>query len=204
VSDGNNGTGYGDVSVNVIENTAPVTINDNASTNDRVAITIDVLANDTDVNKDELTLTSTSAEQGDIVISNNMLVYTPLSGFDGIDTVIYHIDDNNGGISQGQVTIKIKAYETITITNESSGGSFGVFILVIGSAMLFMRRKSTLITHKALTKCFGVLALLSLSSHAAQTSTLDFFIKTELGQSKAKISGISTQVPNGTITKIDD
>ncbi len=213
VSDGNNGTGYGDVLVNVIENTAPVTVDDDASTDDSTEITIDVLANDTDADDDELTLDSASAEQGSIAITNNKLVYTPLIGFDGVDTVTYEVDDNNGGASQGQVIIAINAYEIITITNKSSGGSFGSFILLIGSAMLFIRRKNRLVickaaSRKTLTKFISLLALLSLSvslsSQAMQISGLDFFIKTELGQSKAKTSGLSQQVPVGVITQVDD
>ena len=211
VSDSNNGIGFGDVTVNVIENTAPVTVDDSATTDDRTAITIDVLANDTDVDNDELTLLSVSAEQGSIIISNNMLVYTPLAGFDGVDTVTYHISDNNGGESQGQVVVTVNAYETIIITNKSSGGSFGAIILLLGSVMLFIRRKSTLVmsktaTGKTLVQCLSLWVLLSLSfsSYAAQAPKFDIFIKAELGQGKAKTSGISKQVPVGVITQIDN
>ena len=213
VSDGNNGTGFGDVAVNVIENTAPVTVDDSATTDDRTAITIDVLANDTDVDNDELTLISVSAEQASIIISNNMLVYTPLASFDGVDIVTYHISDNNGGESRGQVAITVNAYETIIITNKSSGGSFGTIILLLVSVMLFIRRKSTLVmsktaTGKTLGQCLSLWALLSLSisfsSYAAQAAKFDIFIKAELGQGKAKISGIAKQVPIGVITQIDN
>ena len=214
VSDSNNGIGFGDVTVNVIENTAPVTVDDSATTDDRTAITIDVLANDTDVDNDELTLLSVSAEQGSIIISNNMLVYTPLAGFNGVETVTYHISDNNGGESQGQVVVTVNAYETIIITNKSSGGSFGVIILLLGSVMLFIRRKSTLVmsktaTGKTLVQGLSLWVLLSLSSlsfssYAAQAPKFDIFIKAELGQGKAKTSGISKQVPVGVITQIDN
>jgi hypothetical protein len=213
VSDGNNGVGFGDVAVNVIENTAPVTVDDSAITDDRTAITIDALANDTDVDNDELTLISVSAEQGSIIISNNMLVYTPLASFDGVDTVIYNISDNNGGVSQGQVAVTVKAYETIIITNKSSGGSFGPIILLLGSVMLFIQRKNTLnmsktVTGKILVQCLSLSVLLSLSisfsSYAAQAPKFDSFIKAELGQAKAKTSEISQQVPVGVITEIDN
>jgi hypothetical protein len=213
VSDSNNGTGFGDVAINVIENTAPVTVDDSATTDDRTAITIDVLANDTDVDNDKLTLVSVSAEQGSIIISNNMLAYTPLAGFDGVDSVIYHISDNNGGESQGQVAVTVNAYETIIITNKSSGGSFGSIILLLGSIMLFIRQKSTLVMSKAargkaLMQCLSLWVLfslsISLSSYAAQTQKTDTFIKAELGQAKAKVSEISKQVPVGVITQIDN
>lgn len=189
-------------------NDAPIAQDDNASTDDITILTIDVLANDTDVDNDELTLISAIAEQGSIDINNNMLVYTPLIGFDGVDTVTYHVDDNNGGENQGQAIITVNAYETITITNKSSGGSFGPVILLLGSVMLFIRRKNALMVPKALPRktCLSLLALLSVSvsSYADEASTIDYFIKTELGQSKAKASGLSKQFPVGVITQIDD
>ncbi|XQW84544.1 Ig-like domain-containing protein [Thalassotalea piscium] len=145
VSDGNNGTGYGEVSVTVVENTAPITVNDSARTDDKTAITIDVLANDSDAENDELIITSASAEQGSVVISNNVLFYTPSVGFEGVDTLSYSITDNNGGESQGQVeiTLTIKSTEIISVPKKSSGGgSFGGFILLLGSGIFLIRRKS--------------------------------------------------------------
>jgi large repetitive protein len=127
--------------VSVIENTAPVAVSDSASTNDRTAITIDALANDTDVDSDEITLTHAIAEQGSIVLSNNSLIYTPLAGFEGTDIIIYDIDDNNGGKGQGQVVITINANETVNITTKSSdSGSFGIWHLLIVSMIFFIRR----------------------------------------------------------------
>lgn len=217
VSDGNNGTGYGEVSVDVIENTAPTTIDDTASTDDRTTISIDVLSNDSDIDNDELTLTSATAVQGSITIDDNILIYTPLPGFDGIDTVTYTINDNNGGESQGIASITVQAYETITVTNESSGGSTRPFILLIGSIILFIRRKSTLTIHKAakalmlktlvrksLTQYLGLLTLLTLSSHAEQAFPLSYFVNVELGQNKIITSNITGQVSTDIITQVED
>jgi hypothetical protein len=221
VSDGNNGTGYGEVSVNVVENTAPVTVDDNASTDDRSVITMDVLSNDSDVDNDTLTLTNASAINGQVTISNNTLIYTPLSGFDGVDTVTYIVDDNNGEQSEGEVIITINAYETITITNESSGGSVGGICLLMSGVMVFMRRKRvalkrtvrvskrnalSVVTKKVFTACVSMLALcgLSVGSQAADFSDLDLFAQVQLGQSNVEQSNFTRKVPVGVVTQVDD
>jgi hypothetical protein len=141
ISDGNGGSGYGTVTINVIANTAPVATNDIASSDDRSVIIIDVLSNDNDIDNDELTITSASSDNGNVNITNNRLAYTPPSGFDGIDTITYFIDDNNGGQATAQVDVTVSAYETITITNKSGGGSFNGLFLLLGGLMLFIRVK---------------------------------------------------------------
>ncbi len=150
VSDGNSGTGQANVLVtviaNTVTNTAPTVNDDTASTNDVTTIIIDVLVNDTDIDNDELTLTQAIAEQGSAVINNNRLIYTPLSGFQGIDTVVYNVSDNNGGESQGRVIITITASETPTTVEpttpeESSGGGFGFFMLFMSIATLLTRKR---------------------------------------------------------------
>jgi hypothetical protein len=142
VSDGNGGTDYASVSVNVIENQAPVTQNDSASTDDRTAIIIAPLANDTDSNDDTLTLISADAEQGSVTINtDNTLTYTPQAGFDGNDIITYTIDDGNGGQAIGQITVSVKAYETITVTNKSrSGGAMAWWFMGIASLLVYRRR----------------------------------------------------------------
>ena len=150
VSDGNGGTGYASVSVNIIENQAPVTQNDSASTDDRAAIIIAPLANDSDSNGDTLTLISADAEQGSITINtDNTLTYTPQAGFDGSDIITYTIDDGNGGQATGKITVIVKAYETITVTNNSSGGGAMAWCLISIAALLAYRRKVAWVNNRA-------------------------------------------------------
>ncbi|AGH47091.1 Ig-like domain-containing protein [Paraglaciecola psychrophila] len=142
VSDGRGGTSFANVIVNVIENQAPVTQNDSASTDDRTAIIIAPLANDSDNNDDTLTLISADAEQGSVTINtDNTLTYTPQAGFDGNDIIIYTIDDGNGGQAIGQITVSVKAYETITVTNKGSGGgAMAWWFMGIASLLVYRRR----------------------------------------------------------------
>jgi len=148
VSDNSGGTGFAQVSVDVIENKAPVATNDQANADDHSAITIDVLANDTDEDDDSLTVITASVDNGSVIINaDNTLSYTSESGFNGIATINYTIDDGVGNQSSAEVTVTVTAYETITVTNKSSGGgSMGWLIGVLGLGLLVRRKKSNTIT----------------------------------------------------------
>jgi hypothetical protein len=150
VSDGRGGTSFANVSVNVIENQAPVAQNDSASTDDRTAIIIEPLANDSDGNNDTLTLNSADAEQGSIMINtDNTLTYTPQAGFDGNDIITYTIDDGKGGQATGQITVTVKAYEIITVTNKSSGGGAMAWWFIGIVSLLAYRRKMARVDSRA-------------------------------------------------------
>jgi hypothetical protein len=150
VSDGNGGTSFANVSVNVIENQAPVTQNDSASTDDRTAIIIAPLANDSDGNDDTLTLISADAQQGNVTIgTDNTLTYSPKAGFDGNDIITYTIDDGKGGQATGQITVTIKAYETIIVTNKSRGGGAMDWWFIGIVSLLAYRRKMARVNSRA-------------------------------------------------------
>ena len=82
-------------------NSAPNANDDPGSvTNANTAITLDVLANDTDVDGNALTITDASvpSSQGTVAVVNNQLIYTPANGFGGVTTEIsYTISDSSGG-----------------------------------------------------------------------------------------------------------
>ena len=65
-------------------NSPPVANNDTASTNEDTAVTIAVLANDTDPNGDALTVTGASAGHGTVTVNaNGTLTYTPAGNYNG-------------------------------------------------------------------------------------------------------------------------
>ncbi|HDM8162029.1 TPA: tandem-95 repeat protein, partial [Vibrio harveyi] len=82
------------VTVNPV-NDAPVAVNDTVSTDEDTAVTIDVLANDSDPENDTLTITAASvpAEQGTVTIVDGKLVFTPAENFNGDATISYTISD---------------------------------------------------------------------------------------------------------------
>lgn len=94
-------------------NHAPDAIDDSAATSAGKAVTINVLANDKDADGDALTVTSASAGNGSVSIgSNNVLTYTPKSGFSGADTISYAISDGKGGTDTAKATVTVAAVVT--------------------------------------------------------------------------------------------
>ncbi|MCX7559949.1 Ig-like domain-containing protein [Sulfitobacter sp. F26204] len=113
VSDGNGGeaTGTVDVTVNPV-NDAPVANDDVDVTPEDEPITVDLLANDTDVDGDELTVTEVSvpAEQGTIVNNNDgTATFTPAPDFNGQVTISYTISDPDGLTDSAEHTVYVNA-----------------------------------------------------------------------------------------------
>ena len=146
VTDGQGGTGANTLMVNVLLNIAPTVNDDSASTDDRTPININVLANDSDVDGDTLTVISVSASQGRVNINpDGSVLYTPLTGFEGTDVITYEVTDGKQGISTGQVRVTVVAFKAATIEEESSGGSMGgVWLLLLSFIALGPRYLGTL------------------------------------------------------------
>ncbi len=108
VSDGDGGTAVGNVTVTV-PNVPPAAANDTATTPYLGPNTVDVLANDTDVNGDPLTVTAVTGEaHGTAVITgagvNTKVLYTPAAGWSGPDTMTYTVSDGTT-TSTAQLTV---------------------------------------------------------------------------------------------------
>ncbi|MBB1295643.1 Ig-like domain-containing protein, partial [Pseudoalteromonas sp. SR41-4] len=144
VSDGKGGTAFGTATVSVVVNSAPTTIGDTASTNDRTQIVIDVLSNDSDADGDALSLISAQATQGTVTINNDgTLNYQPKAGFEGVDFIEYTVSDSKGAEAKGEVKVTVKAYTTTTVKNSSSG-SLGSTMVLLMIGLVFIRRQSKL------------------------------------------------------------
>ncbi|NNM16577.1 MAG: tandem-95 repeat protein, partial [Bacteroidia bacterium] len=87
----------------------PIAIDDTASTNVGVPVTINVQANDTDPDGDPLVTTIISGpNNGTAIVANgDSVIYTPNTGFTGVDTLIYIVSDGNGGTDTAIVVITI-------------------------------------------------------------------------------------------------
>ncbi len=114
ISDGNGGSETATVTVNVAAvNDKPVAQNDAATTKQDTAVSINVLANDSDVDGDNLTIASVaSANNGVTAIVDNQIVYTPEAGFSGEDSFIYSIDDGSGVSNSAQVNVTVSAADS--------------------------------------------------------------------------------------------
>ena len=109
ISDGRGGLDT--ATVNIVVNSVndrPVAENDSVSTDEGVAVSLNVLNNDDDVDGDDLSLTGASDPANGTVSSNanGLITYTPDPGFFGSDTFTYTVSD--GSLSAtGSVTVTV-------------------------------------------------------------------------------------------------
>lgn len=74
---------------------------------------LDVLANDTDVENNALTITAVSTpSQGSVVITGNKLSFTAPQNSSGASTFTYTISDGNGGVATGNVNLSLICVDT--------------------------------------------------------------------------------------------
>jgi hypothetical protein len=91
----------------------PVAVDDAAETSEDTPVTIDVLANDADVDEDALTVISvTTPAHGTAVINQDSTVtYTPAANFFGEDSFDYTVSDGQGGTDTATVTVAVSAVD---------------------------------------------------------------------------------------------
>ena len=115
-SDGNGGSTTASVSVTINSvNDAPEASNESVTLNEDVTTTIDVLANDSDVDItsnpgfETISIESVSdPAHGGAVISDNKIIYTPDGDYNGTDSFTYVVRDLDGAVDTGTVTLTIK------------------------------------------------------------------------------------------------
>ncbi len=122
INDGNGGTASATVTVTItpVSNTPPSAVDDVAEVDINQTININVLANDSDIDGDNLTVTSLSAGAGSVVIqSDNTIDYTA-TGVAGSDAFIYFISDGNGGTDSATVRITINNANLAPTANDDN------------------------------------------------------------------------------------
>jgi DNA/RNA endonuclease G (NUC1)/predicted extracellular nuclease len=102
-------------------NDNPVAVNDSASTNEDNSVTVDVVANDTDVDGDSLSLASVgSAAHGAVSIVSGKAVYAPAANYNGSDSFGYVVSDGHGGQANGVVSVTINPVNDSPTANSQS------------------------------------------------------------------------------------
>ena len=102
-------------------NQSPVAVNDSAVTNQGEAVTIGVLANDTDANGDTLSINGfQQAGNGSVSQSGNSLVYTPATGFTGSDSFTYTVTDGVATSAPATVTVSVDAVNQPPVAQDDS------------------------------------------------------------------------------------
>jgi len=90
-------------------NDVPIALNDVLKVDENSTATVDVLANDRDLDSDALALIGVTdgANGSASLTADGQITYTPNADFFGIDTVDYTISDGNGGIATGHIAISV-------------------------------------------------------------------------------------------------
>ena len=111
ITDGNGGTDTATVKVEVDQNAPPDAVNDTATVApDADDVLINVLANDSDPDGDNLTVQSFTQPGNGSVVNNGdgTFTYTPDAGFTGTDTFTYTIIDDCGKKDTAYVTVTVE------------------------------------------------------------------------------------------------
>ena len=91
-------------------NPAPTANPDSAEVAEGGAVTIDVLANDTDPDGEALSLAGgADPNGGDVTVVNDKLRFAPAPGFNGKTTLSYELNDTGGNAVTGAVTVTVTA-----------------------------------------------------------------------------------------------
>jgi hypothetical protein len=103
---------YGPTEVRLVvtgANNAPVAVADVATTDEDNAVTIDVLANDSDADGDSLTINriTMSPEHGTAEIQGGGVVYTPAANYSGPDSLVYVVSDVRGAEATASVNVTV-------------------------------------------------------------------------------------------------
>ncbi len=106
-------------------NDPPLAVKDSATTAEEMATTIPVLANDSDVDGDALSVTGLTipANGAASINPNGTVTYTPTKDFNGVDTFAYTLNDGNGGSRVTTVSV------TVTPVNDAPDAADDLLML---------------------------------------------------------------------------
>ncbi|MCF7371020.1 tandem-95 repeat protein [Vibrio sp. J2-3(2022)] len=102
-------------------NDAPIATNDAIQTDEDSQVVIDVLANDSDIEGDDLSITSASVseEQGIVEIVDGKLVFTPAENFNGNATISYTISDGELE-DEAQVSVTVNSVNDAPVAKDDA------------------------------------------------------------------------------------
>ena len=112
-----------------LENRPPGIASDEATTNEDMAVLVDVLANDTDADDDILLVVDVIQPVHGLVVNNILNVtYTPDSDYCGSDAFTYTAGDGSGGIGTASVNLEISCVNDapVAVVNSYSVDEDGV------------------------------------------------------------------------------
>ena len=112
-----------------VANDDTATVEEDSSNN-----SLNVTANDTDIDGNTLTVTTATAGNGSVTPSGGSVIYTPDANFNGQDTISYTVSDGNGGTDNASVNVTVNNVndppvavdDTATVAEDSSNNSINV------------------------------------------------------------------------------
>ena len=105
-------------------NDAPVAVDDPLSTAEDTAATVDVVANDTDIDLDTLVVSAvTPGANGTVSFAGGSVTYTPAANFNGTDAFTYTVSDGNGGTDTGAVSVTVSAVNDAPVAVDDTAGT---------------------------------------------------------------------------------
>jgi hypothetical protein len=139
-------------SVSVRVQPAPVAANDTTTLQTNQSVTINVLANDTS-SGGTLDMASikvaVSPAHGTAVVMNGAVVYTPTTGYSGLDTFQYSVQDNLGTTSN-VATVSIEV--TAPPSGGGGGGAMGLLDLLALAGLVLIHSNSKARQRRALLR----------------------------------------------------
>ncbi|WP_159580862.1 Ig-like domain-containing protein, partial [Alteromonas sp. KUL106] len=162
VSDGNGGTSFGVVTINVLPpNYAPIPgeIIHNALRQCDDSALVDVLSVATDPENDVVSVIEAASQHGVVTILNNGdLMFTPSCDFFGTATIDYTLQDTAGNQTTARFTITVKQVVEVIAVTESSGGAWSCWSIL---GLAFM----TLIRRLSMRKVIAIFVLFFMSTY---------------------------------------
>jgi hypothetical protein len=111
----------GGVSVALNGNRLPVAAVDRTSVPADGNVVVNVLANDTDADGDNLTISQAVSNFGIVtILSDQQLSYTPNQNYIGTDVIVYSVTDGNGGTASSEVVISVLGNRAPIVINEEA------------------------------------------------------------------------------------
>ncbi|MFN2626888.1 MAG: Ig-like domain-containing protein, partial [Mycobacteriales bacterium] len=113
-------------------NRAPIAGDDSAATREGVAVTVNVLTNDSDPDGDAIhvAVVYPPANGTATLNADETITYTPAAGFSGTDTFDYDISDPEGATDTGTVTVTVRANNAPVARDDTANTEQGTAVNV--------------------------------------------------------------------------
>ncbi|MBN9886411.1 Ig-like domain-containing protein [Salipiger abyssi] len=99
----------------------PVAVDDTVTTDEDVAVVVDVLANDSDPQGDPLTVTGATATNGTVTVNDdNTLTFTPDADYNGPAEITYTVEDPDGNTASANVAVTVNPVNDAPVANDDT------------------------------------------------------------------------------------